>query len=63
MSDRLRVRDDGTFTIVQFTDVHWHNGEPEDLRTEALMERVLREEAPDLIVFTGDMIDGSDDPQ
>ncbi|WP_274364995.1 metallophosphoesterase family protein [Paenibacillus thermotolerans] len=56
MNNELRFREDGTFTIVQFTDVHWQNGEEPDLRTRALMQRVLEEESPDLIVFTGDVI-------
>lgn len=54
---RLRMRPDGTFKIVQFTDLHWNNGEAADLRTRALMERVLAAERPDLIVFTGDVIE------
>jgi 3',5'-cyclic AMP phosphodiesterase CpdA len=52
----LRFREDGTFTIVQFTDLHWKNGEPEDLQTYALMKQILEQEAPDLIIFTGDII-------
>jgi len=55
----LCFRPDGTFTIAQFTDLHWQNGEPEDLRTTALMGRVLDEEHPDLAVLTGDVIAGS----
>ena len=58
MTTPLRFRPDGTFTIVQFTDTHWHNGEPEDLRTAALMAAVLDAEQPDLVVLTGDVIDG-----
>lgn len=56
VKSRLRFREDGTFKIVQFTDVHWQNGEADDKRTEALMRLVLQEEAPDLIVFTGDIV-------
>jgi 3',5'-cyclic AMP phosphodiesterase CpdA len=56
MSRRLQFRSDGTFTIVQFTDLHWQNGGPADRKTRNLMERVLREEQPDLIVLTGDII-------
>ncbi|MBW5447983.1 metallophosphoesterase [Cohnella sp. CFH 77786] len=56
MDRTLRFREDGTFTIVQFTDLHWQNGEPKDLRTRDLMEKVLRAEKPDLIVFTGDIL-------
>lgn len=52
----LQFRKDGTFTIVQFTDVHWKNGEPEDRQSYSLMKRVIEEEAPDLVVYTGDVI-------
>ncbi|MFD0674040.1 metallophosphoesterase family protein [Cohnella sp. GCM10027633] len=55
--ERLRMRPDGTFKIVQFTDLHWNNGEEADMRTRALMERVVAAERPDLIVFTGDVIE------
>ncbi|WP_310735599.1 metallophosphoesterase family protein [Cohnella herbarum] len=60
----LTFRPDGTFTIVQFTDLHWKNGGPSDQRTQALMESVLAAEKPDLIVFTGDVIEslGCKDP-
>lgn len=57
MKQKLRYRCDGTFRIVQFTDLHWSNGELEDQKTRALMERVLTEERPDLIVFSGDVIE------
>ncbi|RKN78966.1 metallophosphoesterase family protein [Paenibacillus ginsengarvi] len=53
---QLKFRQDGTFTIAQFTDVHWMHGLEADLRSRELMERVIREEKPDLIVFTGDLI-------
>jgi hypothetical protein len=56
----LRFRDDGTFTIVQLTDLHWHNGEPEDLRTLDLVGAVLDLEKPDLVVLTGDVVGGYD---
>lgn len=64
MDKHLAFREDGTFTIVQFTDLHWKNGDPEDMRTKALMKRVIAEERPDLIVFTGDVIEsmGCNDP-
>jgi Calcineurin-like phosphoesterase len=54
----LRFRPDHTFTIVQLTDVHWKNGEPEDQRTRALIESVLEHERPDLVALTGDIVDG-----
>jgi predicted MPP superfamily phosphohydrolase len=55
---KLRFREDSTFTIVQFTDLHWQNDEPKDQETYSLMKRILEQEAPDLIIFTGDMIHG-----
>ncbi|OQX10227.1 MAG: hypothetical protein BWK76_20980 [Desulfobulbaceae bacterium A2] len=56
MKTPLRCRDDGSFTIIQFTDTHFENGEPEDLRTAALLERVLATETADLVLFTGDVL-------
>ncbi|PYI51838.1 metallophosphoesterase family protein [Paenibacillus flagellatus] len=52
----LCFREDGTFTIAQFTDIHWMDGREADLRSRALMERVVAVEKPDLIVYTGDVI-------
>lgn len=57
MSKSLQFRPDGSFTIVQFTDLHWQNGGRRDMKTRALMEKVLELERPDLIVFTGDVIE------
>lgn len=63
MNSKLRFREDGTFKIVQFTDIHWKDGNEEDQRSRTLMERVLTEEQPDLAVFTGDTIfTGASDP-
>lgn len=56
MQHQLKFRGDHSFTIAQFTDVHWKNGEAEDLRSRALMEQVLEAEQPDLVVFTGDVV-------
>jgi 3',5'-cyclic AMP phosphodiesterase CpdA len=56
---QLRFRPDGTFTIVQFTDLHWRDGDDLDYRTRVLMERVLDTEKPDMVALTGDVIDGS----
>lgn len=59
MAPSLRFRMDGTFTVAQFTDLHWQDGSPEDLATSALVAQVLDTERPDLAVFTGDVIAGS----
>lgn len=58
MPPELRIRPDDTFTILQFTDTHFTNGAPEDHQTVALMTEVLAAEQPDLVVLTGDVIDG-----
>lgn len=58
MAQDLRFREDGSFTIVQFTDTHFKNGEPADDQTAALMAAVLDAEQPDLVVYTGDMVEG-----
>ncbi|WP_138755857.1 metallophosphoesterase family protein [Paenibacillus sinopodophylli] len=52
----LRFREDGTFTIVQFTDIHWQDGRELDLMSKAAMELVLAAEQPDFVMFTGDVI-------
>jgi hypothetical protein len=56
----LRFRADGTFTLVQLTDLHVRDGDAEDLRTLALVEAVLDLERPDLVVFTGDVVGGDE---
>ncbi|GAA4846031.1 metallophosphoesterase family protein [Paenibacillus vulneris] len=64
MKQSLSFRQDGTFTIVQFTDVHMKSGGEADDRTLSLMKKVLETERPDLVVFTGDVIEDKhcDDP-
>jgi 3',5'-cyclic AMP phosphodiesterase CpdA len=60
-SSGLRFQD-GRFKIAQFTDAHFCDGSDEDARTRALVERVLDAERPDLVVLTGDFVDGSRSP-
>lgn len=60
MGTSLSFRKDGTFTIVQFTDIHWTLGEASDLRSRLLMEQVLDQEQPDLVFYTGDIIFSKD---
>ncbi len=53
-SPTLRFRPDGTFRIVQFTDTQDdHHIDP---RTVRLLEAVLDDQRPDLVVFTGDNV-------
>ena len=60
MNKLLHFDNEGTFKIVQFTDLHWCDGKPEDLRTSELMEMIINEEKPDFVVFTGDTVYGEE---
>ena len=50
----LRFGPDGTFTVVQFTDTQ--DDQDIDPRTVQLIEAVLDDRQPDLVVFTGDNV-------
>jgi hypothetical protein len=54
VGDGVRFGADGTFTIVQFTDTQ--DDQDIDPRTVQLMEAVLDDRRPDLVVFTGDNV-------
>jgi len=66
----LRFKMDGSFKIVQFADIHMATGPhschqaPDsisctgDINTLEMMERMLDAERPDLVVFSGDNVDG-----
>ncbi|KAG0589644.1 hypothetical protein KC19_1G036100 [Ceratodon purpureus] len=66
----LRFNSDGTFKILQVADMHFAQGAQSqcfdvssshhcsDLNTTFFIERLLAAEKPDLVVFTGDNIDG-----
>lgn len=56
MQHPLVFREDHTFTIAQFTDLHWKDGGALDQQTHCLMADILDAERPDLVVFTGDVI-------
>ncbi len=71
---RFQFKEDGTYKIVQFADIHYHNGDSAsscsglteaqkqwpctDANNTAFMASVLDAEKPDLVVFTGDNNDG-----
>lgn len=59
---RLPFRPDGSFVIVQFTDLHLTDGGSADAKTLALLSKVLEQEKPDLVLLTGDIIAGADTP-
>jgi len=54
----LRFRADGTFKIVQFTDLHYGESYLRDFLTVGVQEEILRVEQPDLTVMTGDAVSG-----
>ena len=61
----LRFNENGQFKIAQFTDMHLYLGHSEyrDAQAEktfARLSRVVRNEKPDLLLFTGDIVTGGD---
>lgn len=52
----LKFNKNGEFKIVQFSDLHEHTFK--DKKTINLMESILDTEKPDLVILTGDNIDG-----
>lgn len=55
---QLTFNDDGILKIVQFADLHSHDGDDSDNSALAFMSSVLKSEQPDLVVYTGDNNDG-----
>src|ERR1035437_3125538 len=58
-SKQLKFRQDGSFLIAQFTDLHLSDGGEADRKTQALIASILRTEKPDLSFLTGDLIAGT----
>lgn len=58
MTRKLQFKEDGSFTILQFTDVHLSDCKKADLRTLSLMDGIVGMEKPDFVVFTGDTVYG-----
>jgi len=57
-AQKLIFNEEGTFKIVQFTDIHYVHGNPLSDTTLLLISRVLDTEKPDMVVFTGDIVTG-----
>lgn len=57
-AQKLTFNKEGTFKIVQFTDMHYIHGNPKSDTTLMLIPRILDDEKPDLVVFTGDIVTG-----
>lgn len=56
---QLKFDPAGRFKIVQFTDLHLHEGGDKDQQTLALVGEVLDIEKPQLVVLTGDTLAGA----
>ncbi|MCL2445840.1 MAG: metallophosphoesterase [Oscillospiraceae bacterium] len=54
----MQLRNDGTFTVLQFTDTHLVNTRGPDARTLRDIEYHTARVQPDLVVITGDLING-----
>lgn len=54
----LKFRADGTFKIVQFTDLHFGDSDEADAHTQKIQTAIIQAEKPDLVVLTGDAIQG-----
>lgn len=57
---QLTFHHDGTFKIVQFTDIHYCSGDKSNDLTIANMTHILDDEDPDLVVLTGDIVTDGD---
>jgi len=53
-ASQLKFREDKTFKIVAFGDVHWDGNTVEDMQTLSVMETILAEERPDFVIYLGD---------
>ena len=51
----VKFNNNGKLKIVQFTDIHWRAGDPATADAAANMNRVLDEEKPDIVIYTGDI--------
>ena len=57
VNKKLKFKQDGTFKIVQFTDIHWEDDSDNFQKTTlSSMNSVLDYEKPDLVVLTGDIV-------
>jgi 3',5'-cyclic AMP phosphodiesterase CpdA len=54
----LRVNPDGSFKIMQLTDLHFGEDKTLDAKTATSIKDWIDKEKPDLIAITGDLISG-----
>lgn len=60
MNKELRFNSNGTFKILQFTDIHYTDDNETDHGTWKLMKKLIQQEKPDFIIATGDTVYGPD---
>ena len=60
---RLYFNRDGKLTILQITDIHWKDGGPNDMKSLALIRKLVDGEKPDVVIFTGDLVYGKKCPR
>lgn len=58
MEQKLVFREDKTFKIIQFTDIHYTNDDEEDRRSVRMIREIIETEQPDFIIATGDTVYG-----
>jgi 3',5'-cyclic AMP phosphodiesterase CpdA len=58
MQKKLFFQDDGSFKLLQLTDIHFTQDDEADHRTVRLMRELIRAEQPDFIMTTGDTVYG-----
>ncbi|KAF4993425.1 hypothetical protein FGRMN_6513 [Fusarium graminum] len=54
----LKFKEDGTFQISVFSDLHFAEGPEKDAGTAKVMTDIIDTESPDLVVLNGDLING-----
>ena len=55
----LHLDDTASFKVVQFTDMLFGKDDDADAATQDAMRTVLSVESPDLVVVTGNVVDGT----
>ena len=56
----LRFRQDGTFKVMQLTDIHYTDDDATDHGSVRQIRKWLAAEKPDLVMVTGDAVYGTD---
>lgn len=55
----LRFRDDGSFRIAQITDTHYKGAKEDEVKIESI-EKMLDDEKPDIVIYTGDFVNSDE---